>query len=73
MNMAFKKCSCLFFSLFFLFNNFSLKAKLIGYAQDCDCLYELSGILKEEMFYGKNLSLLNNYMTLIAYFTGGIF
>ena len=61
MNMAFKKCSCLFFSLFFLFNNFSLKAKLIGYAQDCDCLYELSGILKEEMFYGKNLSLLNNY------------
>ena len=44
-----------------LFNNCSLHAKLRGFAYDSDCSYELSGIFKEEMFYGKNISLLNNF------------
>src|SRR5690606_34908861 len=34
--------------------------KLRGFAYDADCSYELSGIFKEEMFYGKNISLLND-------------
>jgi hypothetical protein len=41
--------------------NFKSQAKLRGFAYDADCSYELSGICKEEMFYGKNISLLNNY------------
>lgn len=45
----------------FLCTSFGLKAKLRGTAFDADCEYEMSGILKEEMFYGKNLSLLNSY------------
>lgn len=36
------------------------EAKLRGFAYDADCSYELSGIFKEEMFYGKNISLLND-------------
>ena len=39
----------------------SLEAKLRGFAYDSDCSYELSGIFKEEMFYGKNISLLNDF------------
>lgn len=39
----------------------AIKAKLRGTAFDADCEYEMSGILKEEMFYGKNLSLLNSF------------
>jgi hypothetical protein len=62
MNTFFKKVCLLVVALLFLmFNSISIKAKLIGFAYDSDCSYELSGILKEEMFYGKNLSLLNDY------------
>ncbi len=43
------------------FYNADIKAKLRGFAYDADCSYELSGILKEEMFYGKNISLLNDF------------
>lgn len=49
------------FIMFFVVNSNFLKAKLRGTAYDADCSYEFSGILKEEMFYGKNISLLNDF------------
>ena len=61
MNMIFRK-RCFFLVLTgYLMSNVALYAKISGFAFDPDYLYELSGIFKEEMFFGKNLSLLNNY------------
>jgi hypothetical protein len=38
-----------------------MQAKIKGHAYDNDITYEFSGLLREEMFYGKNISLLNDF------------
>lgn len=60
MNIVRTSGKVIFVAFFLVTYCFKINAKIKGFVEDIDTSYEFSGTFRPEIFYGKNLSLLND-------------